>query len=94
MECIFTHNIVSWVGWEKTSARISSMFPSINGCDTTSAFAGRGKRSAWDIWYALQKLHPLCSTFYSMYFDWWNALLCYRTSEAMKFNIKNDKTFL
>jgi len=33
-----------------------TFFHPLIGCDTTSAFAGRGKRSAWDIWSVLPKI--------------------------------------
>ena len=26
------------------------MFHAITGCDTVSSFAGRGKKTAWDVW--------------------------------------------
>ena len=33
-----------------------TFFRPLIGCDTTSAFASRGKRSAWDIWNALPEI--------------------------------------
>ena len=55
---ISVHNIVSSVGYEKASAL--PFFHALTGCDTTSAFAGRSKRSAWDTW----KVFPeITSTF-------------------------------
>ena len=39
------------------------MFYSITGCDTVSSFAGRGKRTAWDIW----NLYPeVTETFHAL----------------------------
>ena len=32
-----------------------AFFHTLTGCDTTSAFAGRGKKTAWDIWNILLK---------------------------------------
>ena len=31
-------------------ARALPMFHAITGCDTVSFFAGRGKKTAWDVW--------------------------------------------
>ena len=42
------HIIASRVGPEKASAL--PFFHAFTGCDTTSAFAGRGEKTAWDIW--------------------------------------------
>jgi len=35
----------------------------IIGCDTTSTFAGRGKRSAWDIWNTLPETTSIFAAF-------------------------------
>jgi len=52
-------------------------------CDTTSAFSGRGKRSAWDIWNALPEITSTFAAFWTVnVFDWWNALLFYGTSKT------------
>ena len=34
------------------------MFHAFTGCDTVSRFGGRGKRTAWDIWNAYDKVTP------------------------------------
>ena len=34
-------------------------FHSLTGCDTTSAFAGRGKKTAWDIWAVFPEISSL-----------------------------------
>jgi len=32
------------------------MFHALTGCDTVSAFAGRGKRTAWTVWESFPEL--------------------------------------
>ena len=43
-----SHNITTTLGPSKSSAL--AMFHSFTGCDTTSFFAGKGKKTAWDTW--------------------------------------------
>lgn len=45
---IAAHEIADNLGPEKATAL--PVFHAITGCDTTSAFAGKGKKSAWEIW--------------------------------------------
>ena len=40
------NNICSTLGFDKS--KIMSMFHAFSGCDTTSSFHGRGKKSAWE----------------------------------------------
>jgi len=42
------HSIAAKLGPEKASAL--PFFHALTGSDTTSAFAGRGKKTAWDVW--------------------------------------------
>ena len=48
------HKRASCLGAEKSSAL--PLFHSITGCDTSSAFVGHGKKSAWVAWNFLQEL--------------------------------------
>ena len=45
------HEYAVAIGEDKCSAL--SFWYAFTGCDTVSAFAGRGKKTAWDIWSAL-----------------------------------------
>src|SRR6218665_864726 len=42
------HELSSVLGPDKSAA--FPVFHSMTGCDTTSSFSGRGKKSAWDAW--------------------------------------------
>jgi len=46
----FTNNICKSLGEQKSQAL--PMFHAYSGCDTTSAFNGKGKKSAWRAWQA------------------------------------------
>ena len=50
----------------ETRARCLPVFHALSGCDTTSAFVGKGKQSAWQAWQLstklLQHLCPLLRT--------------------------------
>ena len=35
------------------------MFHAFTGCDMVSCFGGRGKRTAWDMWYAYDEVTPV-----------------------------------
>ena len=48
------HLISDSLGPEK--AKALPFFHAITGCDTTSAFAGIGKRMAWDVWNAFPQI--------------------------------------
>ena len=48
------HLISDSLGPEK--AKALPFFHAITGCDTTSAFAGIGKRTAWDVWNAFPQI--------------------------------------
>ena len=55
------HAIASQLGPDKAGALL--FMHSVTGCDTVSAFAGRGKKTAWDIW----RVYPeITSTFQYM----------------------------
>ena len=47
------------MGPEKASAL--PFFHAFNGCDTTSAFCGIGKKTAWDVW----EIFPQVTTVFS-----------------------------
>ena len=68
-------------GLRKASAL--PVFHPLTGCDTTSAFAGRGKRPAWEIWSTLPEI---ASTFSALFNSKCILTLYYRTFEAMKLN--------
>ena len=51
---IAAHSIASNLGRDKAAAL--PMFHSITGCDTVSSFAGRGKKSCWDVWRMYEPL--------------------------------------
>ena len=38
------------------------MFHAFTGCDTVSSFAGRGKKTAFDIWKSFNEVTPVFST--------------------------------
>jgi hypothetical protein len=42
------HNISAILGENK--AKALTMFHAITGCDTTSFFSGKGKKTSWDVW--------------------------------------------
>ena len=48
------HTITAQLGPAKSSALPA--FHALTGCDTTSSFFGKGKRSAWTVWNALPEL--------------------------------------
>ena len=48
------HLIATSLGPEK--AKALPFFHAITGCDTTSAFAGIGKGTAWDVWDAFPEI--------------------------------------
>jgi len=48
------HDIATALGPEKSKAL--PMFHALTGCDTVSAFAGRGKRTAWAVWESFPEL--------------------------------------
>lgn len=45
---IAVHEIAHTLGPRKSA--VLPVFHAFTGCDTTSAFSGRGKKTAWDIW--------------------------------------------
>ena len=55
------HLIADSLGPEK--AKALPFFHAITGCDTTSAFAGIGKRTAWDVWNAFPQITTVFSNF-------------------------------
>ena len=54
------HDIAKELGSEK--ARALPMFHAFTGCDTVSSFAGRGKKTTFDIWNFFDKVTPVFST--------------------------------
>ena len=88
------HSIAIKIGSEKASAL--PFFHAFTGCDTTSAFASRGKKTAWDIWNVFPDITPTFSTLSSSPCDLTNeilerieryvVLLYSKTSEAIQVN--------
>ncbi|GFO47368.1 hypothetical protein PoB_007387300 [Plakobranchus ocellatus] len=54
------HNITKELGYEKACAL--PMFHAFTGCDTVSSFAGRGKKTAFDIWKSFDEVTPVFSS--------------------------------
>ena len=53
--CFLAADEMMWaLGPEKAQAL--PMFHALTGCDTVSFFAGRGKRTAWEVWTAVPEL--------------------------------------
>ena len=48
------HALAASLGRERSSAL--PVFHAITGCDTTSSFAGKGKKTAWDTWSAFPEV--------------------------------------
>ena len=48
------HNIVAELGQAKSAALPA--FHALTGCDTTSSFFGKGKKTAWTVWQSLPEL--------------------------------------
>ena len=46
-----------WNG-KATRARCLTVFHALSGCDTTSAFVGKGKHSAWQAWQLYNEVTP------------------------------------
>lgn len=57
LKCLPAHTIATTIGREK--ARVLPIFHSLTGCDTTSFFGGRGKKTAWDVWKVFPELTPV-----------------------------------
>jgi len=51
------HQIAKEMGEERS--RALPMFHAFTGCDTTSSFAGRGKKTAFQLWKALPEITPV-----------------------------------
>ncbi len=51
---IGAHTIASNLGQYKSAAL--PLFHSLSGCDTVSSFAGRGKKTCWDVWRIFEPL--------------------------------------
>lgn len=51
------HLIAEKIGPEKALAL--QFFHAFTGCDTTSAFAGKGKKTAWDVWTVCPNITPV-----------------------------------
>ncbi|GFO12519.1 hypothetical protein PoB_003902400 [Plakobranchus ocellatus] len=54
------HDIAKEIGYEK--ARALLRFHAFTGCDTVSSFAGRGKKTAFDIWKSFDEVTPAFSS--------------------------------
>ena len=55
---IAVHTIAAPLGRER--AFVLPMFHALTSCDTVSFFAGRGKKTAWDIWMYSPSLQLHC----------------------------------
>jgi len=56
------HNInVMYEKLGRDKALALPVFHSFTGCDTKSAFLGRGKKSAWEAWNAYPEVTPACT---------------------------------
>lgn len=58
LQNIAVHTIAAALGRER--AFVLLMFHTLTGCDTVSFFAGRGKKTAWDIWVYSSRLQLHC----------------------------------
>ena len=56
---ISAHDIATALSPEK--CKVLSMFHALTGCDTVSAFAGRGKRTTWTVWDSFPELTNVLS---------------------------------
>ena len=82
------HDIATTLGGEK--ARALPMFHAFTGCNTVSSFAGRGKKTAFDIWKSVNEVNAVLSTLstnpwsfnddFMRILDTYVVLLCNRTS--------------
>ena len=85
---IAAHELVACLGPEKSKSL--PVFHAITGCDAVSAFAGRGKKTAWAVWNTFSEatdaflqlasaprviLHMLCLPLKGL-------LYCYTTAQA------------
>ena len=57
------HEIVA--GLDPRICTTLPVFHALTGCDTVSAFGGRGKRTAWNTWKVFPDLQQLLHIFYS-----------------------------
>ena len=64
LQNIAAHAIVSSLGPKR--AAVLPMFHALTGCDTVSFFAGRGKKTAWDIWGVFPELTSTLLTLSSL----------------------------
>ena len=60
MGCIWNRQTPEDLGDEK--ARSLPMFHAFTGCDAVSSFAGRGKKTAFDIWKSFNEVTPVFLT--------------------------------
>jgi len=51
---ISAHDIATAIGPDK--CKVLPLFHALTGCDIVSAFAGRGKRTAWTVWESFPEL--------------------------------------
>ena len=58
LQNIAVHTIAAALGRER--AFVLPMFHALTSCDTVSFFAGRGKKTAWDIWVCSSSLQLHC----------------------------------
>ena len=47
----------------RPKAQALPVFHALTGCDTTSAFRGKGKKSAWQAWQAFEEVTDTLCTF-------------------------------
>ena len=54
-----TTHIAQKLGKYNDKCHLLPAFHALTGCDTTSGFAGRGKRTAWSVWSKFKDVTPL-----------------------------------
>lgn len=74
MRYISAHDIATALGDEK--AQGLPMLHAFTGCDTVSSFAGRGKKTAFDIWKTFDDVTPVFSTLFSNPASFNNDKMC------------------
>ena len=56
-QMIHINSVYSTIG--QTTARGLPFFHALTGCDTTSSFKGKGKKTAWQTWKGYQAISPI-----------------------------------
>ena len=95
------HTIAASLGRDK--AHVLPIFHSLTGCDTTSFFGGRGKKTAWDVWNVFPELTAILKELMELpehtsdgcmeTIERFTVLLYDRTSRVTKVNEVREKLF-